>query len=277
MERNCRTFVSIPFKRESVFRGRSGKRGTLAGRSFQFPSNGKVYSEFPGPLGNEIIQFMFQFPSNGKVYSEFCCRGSCWLCPLAFQFPSNGKVYSESRRMGYGCPEGIWVSIPFKRESVFRDSAKRVWTRRGKKRFNSLQTGKCIQRAKETQGKQPWKYGFNSLQTGKCIQSESKQREKIAQKVFQFPSNGKVYSEWIFVASCTSIVFSVSIPFKRESVFRALTTNGFKWVERRVSIPFKRESVFRDLLRRSSASRRKVSIPFKRESVFRVECDCKEQ
>ena len=87
--------VSIPFKRESVFRGETAL----------------LYN------GNE--QDMFQFPSNGKVYSE---QEQLWESADLideFQFPSNGKVYSELIEVAEGiAQEG--VSIPFKRESVFR-------------------------------------------------------------------------------------------------------------------------------------------------------------
>ena len=86
---------------------------------------------------------------------------------------------------------------------------------------------------------------------------------------FQFPSNGKVYSE--VHSFCLGERRWVSIPFKRESVFRAskevLTTKN----EIKVSIPFKRESVFREKMKVArQALRPRVSIPFKRESVFRV-------
>ena len=111
-----------------------------------------------------------------------------------FQFPSNGKVYSEK--------------IGRTRNSV-RDTS-----------FNSLQTGKCIQSysGEEEAGLESC---FNSLQTGKCIQRKLRypfrvlsirklvsipfKRESVFRgkkftaemdrKMFQFPSNGKVYSE----------------------------------------------------------------------------------
>ena len=87
--------VSIPFKRESVFRAKKEKGLHLhALMEFQFPSNGKVYSEtwlrHKSGFGEK-----FQFPSNGKVYSELTNPP---MAPLKdqFQFPSNGKVYSET-------------------------------------------------------------------------------------------------------------------------------------------------------------------------------------
>ncbi len=58
--------------------------------------------------------------------------------------------------------------------------------------FNSLQTGKCIQRQRKflTECKV---LSFNSLQTGKCIQSENFFSLDATFTKFQFPSNGKVY------------------------------------------------------------------------------------
>ena len=87
--------VSIPFKRESVFRvNRQDAIAILECIEFQFPSNGKVYSEAE------------------KIAKE--------IGNIEFQFPSNGKVYSEQNKKGKG--DGGGTS------------------------FNSLQTGKCIQR-----------------------------------------------------------------------------------------------------------------------------------
>ena len=61
--------------------------------------------------------------------------------------------------------------------------------------FNSLQTGKCIQSHKE-RGSLEYDYCFNSLQTGKCIQ-------RLQLTVLSKPT-------------------LVSIPFKRESVSKAI-------------------------------------------------------
>ena len=87
---------------------------------------------------------MFQFPSNGKVYSEF--PSHIVSEPIEkFQFPSNGKVYSEGGTVEIKTDKGLG--------------------------FNSLQTGKCIQR-KHSSAESRTVSGFNSLQTGKCIQRD---------------------------------------------------------------------------------------------------------
>ena len=88
-------------------------------------------------------------------------------------------------------------------------------------RFNSLQTGKRIQ--SKIQPGSHWQrmLGFNSLQTGKRIQSIER------------------------VTGRRKVEYTVSIPFKRESVSkgkkRRARMKGIK-----VSIPFKRESVSKE-------------------------------
>ena len=58
--------------------------------------------------------------------------------------------------------------------------------------FNSLQTGKRIQRPLMLIAQRTRSMCFNSLQTGKCIQSVSMDESLEAESLFQFPSNGKV-------------------------------------------------------------------------------------
>ena len=61
-------WVSIPFKRESISKGKANKF-TKNLRKFQFPSNGKVYPKVSNNRIN-VIGYKFQFPSNGKVYPK---------------------------------------------------------------------------------------------------------------------------------------------------------------------------------------------------------------
>ena len=67
----------------------------IDGLEFQFPSNGKVYSEKEKGIRLTREQGKFQFPSNGKVYSEKIPQIERVVDDEKFQFPSNGKVYSE--------------------------------------------------------------------------------------------------------------------------------------------------------------------------------------
>ena len=134
---------------------------------FQFPSNGKVYPK------RDRVESMkpedsFQFPSNGKVYPKRLTELTEELdSSERFQFPSNGKVYPK-------CSDSRTCRIGFC--------------------FNSLQTGKCIQRNSLLSLLLPSRKCFNSLQTGKCIQSKAAEiLAEINREKFQFPSNGKVY------------------------------------------------------------------------------------
>ena len=189
--------VSIPFKRESVFKALAIElirchRDT----GFQFPSNGKVYSKktILDHSGRMTVR-CFNSLQTGKCIQRGIRKNTKTSKPNKFQFPSNGKVYSKSNL-----------------RTIFSTS------RSG---FNSLQTGKCIQSLRHSHPKNRSLICFNSLQTGKCIQSHQK-----------------------------SLQLRVSVA---------------------VSIPFKRESVFKDAFRLHALCRRPhVSIPFKRESVFKV-------
>ena len=131
----------------------------------------------------------FQFPSNGKAYPKVCWFWLSRLSVVVFQFPSNGKAYPKW---------GTFCNV------------------KNYRCFNSLQTGKRIQRRKLVTTWGAIK-GFNSLQTGKRIQ----RKRKTAMTVTQI---------------------TVSIPFKRESVSKEVTPEAEE-NSNDVSIPFKRESV----------------------------------
>ncbi len=161
--------VSIPFKRESVFRAILMRWWTPEWNGFQFPSNGKVYSEAdtgleitPAQRARVSIPFkresvfrdmirqslanrcLFQFPSNGKVYSEPVEVEVDFLLNTSFNSLQTGKCIQSS--FISITTSKLTVSIPFKRESVFRDMDKKSVRFFDHKSFNSLQTGKCIQR-----------------------------------------------------------------------------------------------------------------------------------
>ena len=167
---------------------------------------------------------------------------------LCFNSLQTGKCIQSCRRnawQGWGL---AFVSIPFKRESVFRDAWQGWGLAFQCKRFNSLQTGKCIQRA--------WKSAFT----------------KADDEAFQFPSNGKVYSEKqkIYLSAHRRHLCFNSL--QTGKCIQSGTGGPVQELYDNVSIPFKRESVFRVAPRRHNGGSResKVSIPFKRESVFRV-------
>ena len=135
----------------------------------------------------------FQFPSNGKAYPK--C--SMWLIDYIrwclFQFPSNGKAYPKIPKSVKGW-NTTKVSIPFKRESLSKATTKIHARRQASTSFNSLQTGKPIQRPDNAGN----------------VASEG--------NAFQFPSNGKAYPKQCDFCVRESHHGNVSIPFKRESL-----------------------------------------------------------
>ena len=170
----------------------------LVAVGFQFPSNGKVYSEDYNKARSEVgelVSIPFKRESVFRaVTDEFLTNNAG-----EFQFPSNGKVYSEYiREKDLKVGDRVYVSIPFKRESVFRDMGRVIGTGGQTIKFQFPSNGKVYSEATIDQEFEGSLYCFNSLQTGKCIQSA--------------PSNPPT-------APTNS---QVSIPFKRESVFREI-------------------------------------------------------
>ena len=91
----------------------------------------------------------------------------------------------------------LFVSIPFKRESVSKEhlSQRPKWVL--ELGFNSLQTGKRIQRPTWAGTEKREGLSFNSLQTGKRIQRSPLQVSSFGSLYpFQFPSNGKAYPKF---------------------------------------------------------------------------------
>ena len=141
--------VSIPFKRESVSKVKEGILTEDPNKVLSFNSlqTGKCIQRKFASHRSEM-RLLFQFPSNGKVYPKFLMAATTIALTPKFQFPSNGKVYPKDQ---------------------FSDNARLL-----NLSFNSLQTGKCIQR---------------------CDQTVAHNDKTI---VFQFPSNGKVYPKSLY-------------------------------------------------------------------------------
>ena len=137
------------------------------------------------------------------LQSRYC--HTKWRILKRFQFPSNGKTYTKGYRpeQKAGC---FLVSIPFKRENIYKESMGPYERRDYIERFNSLQTGKHIQ-SPCSPLKSPQAFGkrFNSLQTGKHIQ-------RLRIRVYQPVSP-----------------FLVSIPFKRESIYKVVPAGKWYW------------------------------------------------
>ena len=110
-------FVSIPFKRESVSKGKR-----FAGKSsrrirFQFPSNGKAYPKLGEVVSVVDVVACFNSLQTGKRIQSVSCNLGSLRKHKMFQFPSNGKAYPKGETL-VQMREGKIVSIPFKRESV---------------------------------------------------------------------------------------------------------------------------------------------------------------
>ena len=214
-----RSVVSIPFKRESVSKVKMIREGIVYQPKFQFPSNGKVYPKLKSPWQDEknykvSIPFKRESVSKGDIEKMNLVPRS-----IEFQFPSNGKVYPKTTETVSPVAVSSLVSIPFKRESVSKDSdiaqglignvvsfnslqtgkciqswAVSIMVGIMTVSFNSLQTGKCIQSMFNSKSViKRYNLSFNSLQTGKCIQSQGFPKIIFGDTEFQFPSNGKVY------------------------------------------------------------------------------------
>ena len=149
--------------------------------------------------------------------------------------------------------------------------------------FNSLQTGKWSQRAVKPGIIDLVEGGFNSLQTGKWSQRDNVEKFVCfdGDSCFNSLQTGK----WIQSharALPWPIPLCVSIPFKRESVFRASPHKYLDISFILVSIPFKRETTGGLVISRPSFTETFFSdnwqletdnyspIPFKRESGFRA-------
>ena len=139
--------------------------------------------------------------------------------------------------------------------------------------FNSLQTGKPIQRLQREKDQGAKERCFHSLQTGKRIQRLALRALYADQDEFPFPSNGKAYPKRLCTGCMDSVTQTVSIPFKRESLSKALTLVSASW-RSLVSIPFKRESLSKVTRVKKWSRLPLVSIPFKRESLSKV-CRCR--
>ena len=185
--------VSIPFKRESLSKvALREERLWLGMHRFQFPSNGKAY------------------PKDTKSRAE-CLLTPCVSIPFKRESLSKG-MYLEIFAVGNLC-----VSIPFKRESLSKvREVSTFWIE--KKSFNSLPTGKPIQRQLPKANRGPCGH-FVSIPFN---------RESLSKAIGGFGALGARHQ--------------VSIPFNRESLSKVKRKVG-KPKGRFVSIPFNRESL----------------------------------
>ena len=136
--------VSIPFKRESVSKVKVHHLH-FAPNGFQFPSNGKAYPKafeyFTGGYGIDIV---FNSLQTGKrIQSGGNDHTGDGPSTVSIPFKRE-SVSKDDNRKSFGTTTS--VSIPFKRESVSKVLRVPTLRVRQAKSFNSLQTGKRIQR-----------------------------------------------------------------------------------------------------------------------------------
>ena len=166
------------------------------------------------------------------------------------------------------------VSIPFKRESLSKGRIRELVKSTEGKGFNSLQTGKPIQRiGTKSNATSTTIVLFQFPSNGKAYPKPlGKSPWKIG-KTFQFPSNGKAYPKSRYSRTAVQRRVRVSIPFKRESLSKANhheSPNRASW-EKEFQFPSNGKAYPKVLWWMHRPLRiRHVSIPFKRESLSKV-------
>ena len=107
------TRVSIPFKRESIYKVTINSNSkTHETPAFQFPSNGKAYTKADEGSNPHAYRREFQFPSNGKAYTKSNQSDLKIPAPISFQFPSNGKAYTKLFCAPVTGPPRNWFQFP---------------------------------------------------------------------------------------------------------------------------------------------------------------------
>ena len=92
--------VSIPFKRERIYKEDPDPTVTNFGPMFQFPSNGKEYTKETAYQANTVVRVVFPFPSNGNAETKtFKVNGTEVTFTAEFPFPSNGKAYTKLKTL----------------------------------------------------------------------------------------------------------------------------------------------------------------------------------
>ena len=192
-------YVSIPFKRETIYKGLDPEpfrtRRQVVSIPFKRESIYKAPSKRSGyPVSEHRVSIPFKRES---IYKGKRAHPRV-LARRKFQFPSNGKAYTKrEKKEKLQTEEARLVSIPFKRESIYKAIIafphNYINLKNG---FNSLQTGKHIQRSLSIVLERWGRVSrFNSLQTGKHIQSI----KPVLLSLFSL---------------------KVSIPFKRETIYK---------------------------------------------------------
>ena len=187
---------------------------------FQFPSNGKAHGKSRFHLKFWAPGEWFQFPSNGKAHGKFNSislatrEGKPKKVSIPFKRESTWKVrppraamrkhrsfnslqtgkHMESRHamVTYIPNSGNVFQFPSNGKAHGKSADINVYTVGREDRFNSLQTGKHMER-EQLHGAGSNNHRFNSLQTGKHMERYSFGREIFPEKGFNSlqPGTGK--------------------------------------------------------------------------------------
>ena len=138
--------VSIPFKRESTWKvvQHATELGATGNVSIPFKREKHMESYMVEDLNLAMIEF--QFPSNGKAHGKNRYKDLQGKDNKSFNSLQTGK-HMESILLDQDDSDEVkLVSIPFKRESTWKDSVCVCNRLCFSQRFNSLQTGKHMER-----------------------------------------------------------------------------------------------------------------------------------
>ena len=121
-ERRASHIVSIPFKRESLFKHDAAKhRAERAKEGFNSLQAGKPIQTKSCKIMVVSVTLKFQFPSSGKAYSNLLLMMLQILLQL-FQFPSSGKAYSNGIKLHRGlattCFNSLQAGKPIQTQDV---------------------------------------------------------------------------------------------------------------------------------------------------------------
>ena len=142
-------------------------------------------------LMNSVKQSCFNSLQAGRGVQSIQLQGDIEMT-IEFQFPSSGKGCSKLEApLGREVTKVVLVSIPFKREGVFKAKDKVNQYRADAKSFNSLQAGRGVQRMMLLiRCKRLTLVSIPFKREGVFKGVETEKRPPAVCK-FQFPSSGK--------------------------------------------------------------------------------------
>ena len=148
----------------------------------------------------------FNSLQTGKRIQRLMPRPMAWHLTLkSFNSLQTGKRIQRKK----GLPQRsthLRVSIPFKRESVSKEFAGRHFTSGGNGVSIPFKRESVSKVLTPREIREHTDFSFNSLQTGKRIQRHILDIDDAVSLMFQFPSNGKAYPKSIHTPMCLSCI-----------------------------------------------------------------------